>query len=443
MTSALDAPAGIGGQPELTPPELELLVPEDDVDAPEVTILIPAVNEELTVGDFVAWCHEGLNEAGVLGEILIVDSSTDATAEIALAGGARVLRAPKRGLGRAYIDALPFIRGRYVIMGDADCTYDFRRLAPFVEAMRNGSEFAMGSRWRGSIERGAMPRLHQYFGTPVTTWALNVLYGSKFTDIHCGMRGITRDALLRMGLVSQSWEYASEMVLKSVRMQLRTTEVPVTFLKDREGRLSHHKRSGWFSPFHAAWINLRAMFIHGAEFFLFKPGIVLLTLGLLLTIPLMFGPITIGPVTFSLYFMLVGLTLSVVGLQSIYFGCLAHVFLDYTGQRRARWQRLFRYTNSVIASGVLFFIGFVIDAVFVGHYVSQGFRVPNTQSLISHMAIGGLLLMIVAFSTFCFTLLLHATQVRYGVGDERSESASEPPSNLIPTRGLPAPSAAR
>jgi glycosyltransferase involved in cell wall biosynthesis len=430
MTFALDTPAGLSGQPDVTPSELELLVPDNDVDAPEVTILVPAVNEELTVGDFVAWCHEGLRQAGVVGEILIVDSSTDATAEIALAGGARVLRTPKRGLGRAYIDALPFVRGEYVIMGDADCTYDFRQLAPFVDAMRNGSEFAMGSRWRGSIEPGAMPRLHQYLGTPVTTWALNVLYGSKFTDIHCGMRGITRNALLRMGLVSQSWEYASEMVLKSVRMQLRTTEVPVTFLKDREGRLSHHKRSGWFSPFHAAWINLRAMFIHGAEFFLFKPGIALLTLGLLLTLPLTFGPITIGQVTFSLYFMMVGLTLSAVGLQSIYFGCLAHVFLDYTGRRRARWQRLFKYTSTVIASGVIFVVGFVVDAVFVGYYVSQSFTLPNSQSTINHMAITGLLFMIVGFSTFCFTLLLHATQVRYGVDDEQTQdrgvSASSP-----------------
>src|SRR4030095_2026009 len=109
----------------------------------------------------------------------------------------------------------------------------------------------------------------------------------------------------------------------------------------REGRLSHHKRSGWFSPFHAAWINLRAMFIHGAEFFLFKPGFVFLALGLLFTLPLTFGPITIGKVTFSLYWMLVGVTLSVVGLQSIYFGCLAHVFLDYTGKRRERWQPMF------------------------------------------------------------------------------------------------------
>jgi len=415
MTSVVKTPT----ERASTPPELNLLIPDNDVDNPEVTILIPAVNEALTVGDFVAWCQEGLSSAGIVGEILIVDSSTDATADIALAGGARVLQAPKRGLGRAYIDALPFIRGRYVVMGDADCTYDFRQVGLFVQAMRDGFEFAMGSRWRGSIEPGAMPRLHQYFGTPVTTWALNVLFGSHFTDIHCGMRGITRDALLRMGLVSQSWEYASEMVLKSVRMELRTVEVPVTFLKDRDGRLSHHKRSGWFSPFHAAWINLRAMFVHGAEFFLFKPGIALLTLGLLFTLPLTFGPITIGKITFSLYWMLIGLTLSVVGLQSIYFGCLAHVFLDYTGKRRQRWQRLFQYTKSVLASAVLFAAGFVADLALAIYYVTHSLRLPQAQATINHVAITGLLFMVLGFSTFCFTLLLHATQVRYGAADDR------------------------
>jgi glycosyltransferase involved in cell wall biosynthesis len=422
MTSLVDAAtestdARASGTKE---PELQLMIPEGDVAEPEVTILIPAVNEELTVGDFLAWVHQGLRDAGVMGEILIVDGSTDRTAEIALAGGARVLKAPKRGLGRAYIDAIPYVRGKYVIMGDADCTYDFRELKPFVDSMREGNEFVMGSRWRGSIEPDSMPALHQYFGTPVTTWILNLLYGSKFTDIHCGMRGITRDALLRMGLISQSWEYASEMVLKSVRMQLRIDEVPVRFLKDREGRLSHHKRSGWFSPFSAAWINLRAMFIHGAEFFLFKPGIMCLALGLLFTLPLTFGPITIGSVTLSLYWMLIGVTLSVVGLQSIYFGCLAHVFLDYTGRRRDRWQRLFRYTTSVIASGLIFFIGLVPEIILVIYYLTHSFSLPDAQSTLNHAAITGLLFMIFGFSTFCFTLVLHATQVRYGTADDHS-----------------------
>ena len=417
MTRAVDAPS------EMAAPirsDVELLLPKDDVGDPELTILIPAMNEELTVGDFVAWCHEGIREAGVVGEILIVDSSTDRTAEIALEGGARVLRTPRRGLGRAYIDALPYVRGRYVVMGDADCTYDFRQVGLFVKALQDGNEYAMGSRWRGSIEPGAMPKLHQYFGTPITTWALNVLFGSRFSDIHCGMRGITRDALLRMGLVSQSWEYASEMVLKSVRMGLKTVEVPVTFLKDRDGRLSHHKRSGWFSPFHAAWINLRAMFIHGAEFFLFKPGIVMFTLGLLLTLPLSFGPIRVGPATLDLDSMFIGMVLSVIGLQSIYFGCLAHVFLDYTDRNRERLRRLFDYTKAVLVSAVLFFVGFALDVAFAVYYVQHSFRLPEPRATINYLAITGLLFMATGFSTFCFTLLLHATRVRYGTANDKS-----------------------
>ena len=202
-------------------------------------------------------------------------------------------------------------------MGDADCTYDFRQLDPFVERFREGYEYVMGSRWKGSIEPGSMPALHRYFGTPFTTWILNRLYSSHFSDIHCGMRGITRDALERMNLQSQSWEYASEMVLKSVHMELRTAEVPVTFLKDREGRLSHHKREGWLSPFKAAWINLRAMFVYGSDFFLFKPGIALIVLGLLLTLPLTFGDIDLGAVALSLNWQFLGVAILAVGCQTL------------------------------------------------------------------------------------------------------------------------------
>ena len=405
---------GVRAYASPTDPLVTLLVPADDEPEPEVTILVPAVNEKITIEEFVAWCHEGLAAAGVKGEILIVDASSDETPELAVKGGARVLHTPLRGLGRAYIDSIPYVRGRYVIMGDADCTYDFRKLAPFVEAMRSGTEYAMGSRWKGSIEKGAMPALHQYFGTPFTTWILNRLYGSHFSDIHCGMRGITRDALLRMGIVSQSWEYASEMVLKSVRMELVTTEVPVTFLKDQEGRLSHHKRSGWFSPFAAAWINLRAMFIHGAEFFLFKPGLFLVALGLLLSLPLAFGDITIGEVTLSLYSMLIGVALAVIGLQSIYFGCLAHVFLDYGGRLRERWRRIFTYTKMMVISGGLFALGLALVLALVITFVSKDFALPPASATINHLGVLGLMLMIMAFSTFCFTLLLHATSVSYG-----------------------------
>jgi glycosyltransferase involved in cell wall biosynthesis len=227
MSAALARVSGVSPSAD---PELELLVPVDDVSDPEFSIVVPALNEELTIPMFLAWCHEGMRKAGVSAEIVIVDSSTDRTAELALAAGARVLKTPKRGLGRAYIDSLPFIRGKYVILGDCDCTYDFRELEPFVKKFRDGAEFIMGSRFSGYIEPGAMPPLHRYLGTPVTTWILNIIFSSRFSDIHCGMRGITRGALERMGLRSHSWEYASEIVLKTVHIKLRTEEVPIRFL---------------------------------------------------------------------------------------------------------------------------------------------------------------------------------------------------------------------
>ena len=389
-------------------PDVTLRIPDSDVADPEFSIVVPALNEALTIADFVSWCHEGLRKAGVVGEILIVDSGSDDTAELALAGGARVLKTPKRGLGRAYLDALPFIRGKYVVMGDCDCTYDFREFAPFVEKFRQGAEFVMGSRFRGFIEPGSMPPLHRYLGTPVTTFILNTIFSSRFSDIHCGMRGITKEALERMDLRSQSWEYASEMVLKSVHMRLRTEEVPIRFLKDREGRLSHHKRSGWFSPWHAAWINLRAMFVYGANFFLFRPGLVLLAVGCLLTFPLSFGPVVVGPITFSLHWMLFGMSLAVLGLQCVYMGILAQVLFDYSGEVAGRWFQRFRYTRSVAVSALVFTVGLVFTGLLTKTYLENGYSLPPTTN---NLGFTGLLLMIAGFMSFTFTLILHATAV--------------------------------
>jgi hypothetical protein len=229
------------------------------------------------------------------------------------------------------------------------------------------------------------------------------------------MRAIDRDALLRMGLSSQSWEYASEMVLKSVRMSLRTVEVPVNFLRDRDGRLSHHKRAGWTSPFRAAWINLRAMLVYKAEFFALKPGIVLFVLGMLVTLPLAFGPISIGHITFNLYSMLLGMTVALVGLHSFFFGCLAQMFCDYTGEARRRWTRAFRFTRAVLASLAVLFVGLALIVILAIDYVRDDFKLPPATSLVDHAGIAGVLLTTVGFSTFCFTLAVNAwATVHYG-----------------------------
>lgn len=406
--ATVDVPRLLGMVPD---PALELVLPERDVAEPELSIVIPALDEELTVGDFVEWCKQGLEAAGVVGEVLIVDSSDDRTAEVALAHGARVLRAPRRGLGRAYIDALPYARGRYVLMGDADCTYDFRELAPFVEKLREGYEYVMGSRWRGSIEEGSMPFLHRYLGTPITTWILNVLYGSSFSDIHCGMRAITRDALVRMDLRSQSWEYASEMILKSVHMELRTAEVPVTFLRDREGRESHHKRAGWFSPWAAAWINLRAMLIYGSDFFLLKPGIVLAVLGLVVTVPSSFGDVDLGPLTLSLNWHFLGVAVFAVGLQAFLLGCIAQVLFDYTGRHRRRWLALFPYTRTVLVSFAILAAGVAAMLPLLATYLSSDLKLDQADTFRNHLAVTGLAAAVCAAQLFVSTLLLHGAAI--------------------------------
>lgn len=391
-------------------PDITLLKPKMDIESPEVTLCVPALNEELTIGKFIDWCHQGLKAAGIQGEILIIDSSVDRTAEIAVNQGARVLKTPKRGLGQAYIDALPHIRGRLIILGDCDCTYDFRELRPFIQRFREGYEFVMGSRFDGSIELGSMPPLHQYLGTPITTWILNIIYSSHFTDIHCGMRGITKSAFQKMDLRSRSWEYASEMIIKSVHMNLKTAEVPIRFLKDQEGRLSHHKREGWFSAWKAAWMNLRAMFIFGSDFFLYKPGLLLLSLGSLLVFGLSLGPIRLGPITLSLYWMLLGLTLAILGIQCVYMSILANLFFDFTGKHRQKWLRRFSYNRTVLGSFALGGFSLTLFVPLISDYIHNHYSLPFLDWA-SHLAVVGIFFIIAAFMTFTFTLLLHATEV--------------------------------
>jgi glycosyltransferase involved in cell wall biosynthesis len=398
-----DTPSAIAEPPCV----IEHLVPGNaSLDPVELSFVVPALNEEITVGEFVEWCKEGLKRAGVSGQILIVDSSTDNTARLVLEHGGEVLRTPKRGLGRAYIDAIPYIRGKWIVMGDADLTYDFRELAPFVEEFRKGAEFVMGSRFRGSIEKGAMPGLHRYFGTPLTTWMLNRIYRSKYSDIHCGMRGLTRTALEKIDLKSQSWEYASEMVLKAARLGLATAEVPVRFYKDRDGRMSHHRRMGWLSPWIAGWLNLKVMLVYTPDSFMLKPGIALMVIGLILSLGLARGPILIGNIGFGLYWMLFGLTCTTLGYGSIQIGILARVMHGLRPQFVRRALKFVTYDRGMLVATAAVAIGVMLLATLVFRYLNHGLRLQS----ISHPAILGLLLLILGFQTFCFTLLMEMAQ---------------------------------
>lgn len=394
--------------PTREPSEITLLTPDADASAPVVSVVIPALNEELTIEETVAWCLEGFRRAGVEGEVLIVDSSDDATPALARRAGARVLRVPRRGLGRAYIDATDFIRGRWVVLGDADCTYDFRAIEGFLDKLADGYEFVMGSRFKGSIEPGAMPLHHRYFGTPATNAAFNLVFGTRFSDIHCGMRALTLDAYRRIDLVSQGWEYASEMIIKAVHLGLRSTEVPIDFYRDRNGRISNVKRGGWTMSWKAGWHSLRVMFVFGADFFLVKPGAVLTAVGLSGGLLLSTGPLAVGQVTLTLHTHALMLATTAIGLFALSTGLVARAVYDRTGRTLRRIVTRLPYNRVVAVSTALAAVGVGLASVFAARYVGNDFRVDAALRAWSHLAMTGLLLVVVSFVAFTSCLVLHA-----------------------------------
>ena len=403
----------------MTNADIELRIPKVDAENPQISIVIPTLNEKINIAEFISWVKQGLATLPVSGEILIVDSSTDETAEIALELGARVLKVPKRGLGRAYIDSIPHIRGKYVVMGDADCTYDFRELRPFYDAFMNGATYVMGSRYKGSIEKGAMPFHHQYLGTPVTTWILNRIFGSRFSDIHCGMRAATLDLIKEMNLQSQSWEYASELVIKSVKLDANIKEVPVKFYKDRNGRESHHKREGWLSPYKAAWINLRAMFVYGADAFLIKPGGLLTAVGSLLTVLITIGPITIGKFELSLFWQMLGAFVFATGINFLFIGLNIRQLISSPRRRFKFTEKLFEYNLAVLISVVLFVCGVLMVFPLLEKYVSEGFKLNNSGVWRQHFAITGLS-MTVFGATYFVNVLINQSLSRFSIEENRN-----------------------
>jgi hypothetical protein len=200
-------------------------------------------------------------------------------------------------------------------------------------------------------------------------------------------------------------------VLKSVHLELRTAEVPVRFLKDQEGRVSHHRRAGWFSPWQAAWINLRAMFVYGADFFVYKPGLIALVLGLIFALPLTFGPITLGGVTFSLYSQLAGISVALVGLVCFLLGCVAKVFFDFTGRRTRRLLRWFSYTRASVVAGIATVVGVVSVVPLFAKYLSEGLDFHGDLGYRDNLAATGAMLIVSGFFIYVFTLMVHAAAI--------------------------------
>jgi glycosyltransferase involved in cell wall biosynthesis len=266
----------------------EVRVPDDS--SVEVSVVVPARNESLTVGRFIEWCEEGFRRANISGEIIILDSSTDDTPEIARKMGAVVVEVKGFGLGNAYKQGRGVARGKYVIMGDADCTYDFREISIFTEKLKEGFDLVVGNRFRGNIESGSMPVHHRYFGSPLTSWVFNRALGIPTGDIHCGMRALTLDLYKKLPFTEPGWEYSTEMIVSARNLDARIGEIPINFLKEPEGRISHLKRSSWLLPFKAGWGTLRVTTTFMFDRLFTRPGMFISGITELLLIGLAINP---------------------------------------------------------------------------------------------------------------------------------------------------------
>ena len=292
----------------------------------ELTVVMPCLNEAETVGGCVRQAAAFLSRHRIDGEVLVADNgSTDASALLARAAGARVVAVTEAGYGNALMGGIMAARGRYVIMGDADGSYDFSALMPFLSCLRGGADLVMGNRFRGGIEPGAMKPLHRYLGNPLLSFAGRLFFASGVRDFHCGLRGFRRDSVRRLGLQASGMEFASEMVVRATLAGQRIAEVPTTLSPDGRSHRSHLR--SWRD----GWRHLRFLLLFSPRWLFAIPGLVLLTLGLAIGIAVIPAPLRVAGVTFDVSTLAVAAAMIVIGFQSVLFAVFTHVYAAAEG----------------------------------------------------------------------------------------------------------------
>ncbi len=304
----------------------------------ELSVLMPCLNEAETVATCVRKARGFLQDNGIDGEVLVADNgSTDSSQAQAEAAGARVVRIAARGYGNALRGGIKAARGKFVIMGDADDSYDFTALMPFVERLRAGDDLVMGNRFAGGIAQGAMPPLHRYLGNPVLSFIGRLFFASKVGDFHCGMRGFRRDSALSLDLQSEGMEFASEMVVRSTLAGQRISEVPTTLSPDGRSRAPHLR--SWRD----GWRHLRFLLLLCPRWLYGVPGLALILLGLLGNALIVPGPLRVGNVTFDVDTLVGAEAMIVIGMQSVFFAVFTVVYISAQGLRSEpgwlRWLR--------------------------------------------------------------------------------------------------------
>ncbi|HEY7484499.1 MAG TPA: glycosyltransferase family 2 protein [Streptosporangiaceae bacterium] len=339
----------------------------------ELSVVMPCLNEAETVEVCVRKAIGFFEEHGVDGEVIIADNgSTDGSQQLARDAGARVVPVSDKGYGNALMGGIRAAKGRYVVMGDADDSYDFTGLWPFLEQLRDGAEVVMGNRFQGGIASGAMPPLHRYLGNPVLSFVGRLFFGSKIGDFHCGLRAFRKDSIMRLGLQTGGMEFASEMVVKATLARLDIREVPTTLSPDGRTRAPH------LNTWRDGWRHLRFLLLYSPKWLFFIPGLILMTLGLVGGFALSFGPVRIGEVAFDVDTLVGAGAILVIGFQAVLFALLTKVYAMEEGflphsprvQRIIDWWSLER---GLIIGGLLALAGLIGVVLSVFHWQVNNF----------------------------------------------------------------------
>ena len=339
----------------------------------ELSVVMPCLNEAETVATCVRKAVGCMEEHGIDGEVIVADNgSTDGSQRLATEAGARVVPIEDKGYGNALLGGIRAARGEYVIMGDADDSYDFTALLPFVEKLRDGAELVMGNRFAGGIAPGAMPPLHRYLGNPVLSFIGRLFFRSRAGDFHCGLRGFRRDSALALDLQSTGMEFASEMVVKATLRKQRITEVPTTLSPDGRSRPPHLR--SWRD----GWRHLRFLLLYSPRWLFLIPGIALILLGLIVGIPVGRGPVTIGEITFDVDTLVGASAMVLIGFQAVTFALLTKVYAMAEGflppdRRVRRLLQAWSLERGLLFGGALAVLGLVGLVASVSHWQVHGY----------------------------------------------------------------------
>lgn len=371
------------------------------------TILMPCLNEAETITTCIRKARKFISAYKIDGEILIADNgSTDKSVQLAKEGGARVVNIKEKGYGNALMGGIKAANSEYIIMGDADDSYDFSDLTAFITALDSGYDLVMGNRFKGGIMPGAMPNLHRYIGNPILSWLGRLFFKNSFGDFHCGLRGFRRKAILNLDLQTTGMEFASEMVVKASLSRLSITEVPVILYPDGRSRPPH------LQTWSDGWRHLRFLLIYSPRWLFLYPGIVLMILGLLISIWLIPGPRKIGGVTLDINTLLYGSFFIFLGLQAVLFSLFSRVFslsVGFLPTEKENSYKIPSLENGIILGFSMMILG-ILSSIGAIIYWSRNLFGPIDPTLSMRWAIPGVVTFAVGiqilFSSFFISIIL-------------------------------------